>query len=86
MWQDWAISGVQFMLVLSLLPTVFHPTQKPTLSSAILTASSLYIFTAVYFTLQFWFSVLMAATLAVLWTILAIQRYRLDKQGSPKLF
>lgn len=81
MWQDWALSSVQFMLALSLLPTLFHRTQKPTLSSAIMTATCLYAMAAVYFTLAFWFSMTMAATLAAQWTILGIQRYRLNKKS-----
>jgi len=81
MWQDWALSGVQFMLVLSLVPTLFHRTQKPTLSSSLMTAGCLYLMAIVYLTLSFWFSMTMAAILALQWTIIGIQRYRLDSRN-----
>ena len=79
MWQDWAIAGIQLALIVSFLPTVFHATQKPTLSTSILTASCVFGFAVVYFTLQFWFAMAMATALAALWAIVALQRYRLNK-------
>lgn len=81
MWQDWALSSVQLMLALSLLPTLFHRTQKPTLASAAMTSTCLYVMAAVYFTLAFWFSMTMAAILALQWTILGVQRYRLNRKS-----
>lgn len=80
MWQDWVISGVQLVLILSLLPTVFHPTHKPEFSSAALTTVCLFTFALTYATLQFWFSTVLSSVLGLLWLTLAVQRYRLNKE------
>lgn len=80
MWQDWAIAGIQLVLVVSFLSTVFHATHKPTLLTCLLSASCLFGFMAVYITLHFWFAVVMSATLGILWTVVGFQRYRLNKK------
>jgi len=81
MWQDWAIAGIQLALIISFFPTIFSSTQKPTLSTSILTASCIYGFGIVYFTLGFWSSVVMSGILATQWAIVAYQRYHLNKRG-----
>ena len=80
MWQDWIIAAVQVVLALSLLPSIFHDEHKPTVTTSCTTAAGLYVLTLVYATLAFWFSALMSAIIAVQWTILAFQRYRLNKR------
>jgi hypothetical protein len=79
MWQDWAIAGIQLAIAISFLPTIFHPMHKPELKTCIFTASCVLGFAVVYFTLQFWFAMMMASILALEWAIVGFQRYRLNK-------
>ncbi len=81
MWQDWVISGTQIVLLLSFLPTVFHPTQKPVLSTCFVTTLCLASFAFVYFTLEFWFAAVTGTVLTILWGIVTVQRYRLNKKA-----
>ena len=81
MWQDWVIVTVQTVFAFSLLPTVFHPTQKPTLSTAVITVGCIFVMVFIFATLSLWFAATMAAVNALLWAILAFQRYRLNKES-----
>lgn len=81
MWQDWAIAVIQLAIAISFLPTIFHPTHKPEITTSIFTALCIFGFAVVYFTLQFWFAMVMAAVLAMEWAIVAYQRHRLNKRG-----
>ena len=83
MWQDWVIFGVQFSFAIALIPTVFHPTQKPTLSTSVMTMIGVYSIAGVYASLGLWFAAGMASIIATLWAILALQRFRLNKKGDP---
>lgn len=79
MWQDWVIAGVQIIFAISLVPSVFHATHKPSLSTSIFTSAGLYTLSFVYATLLLWFACIMATTIGTLWAILAYQRHRLNK-------
>ncbi len=80
MWQDAVITGTQLVLLLSFLPTVFHPTHKPVFSTCLVTTLCLFSFAFVYFTLEFWFATITGGALAALWSIVTVQRYRLNKK------
>lgn len=82
MWQDWALTLTQFVFIASLVPTIAHPSKKPTLSTALMTAPTIFVVVAIYFSLEFWFSMAAALILALEWSILAYQRWRLDKVGA----
>lgn len=78
MWQDWIIAGVQIVFAISLIPSVLHKENKPSLSTSIFTSAGLYTLSAVYVSLALWFAAIMAASIATLWATLAYQRYRID--------
>lgn len=74
-WQDIVLSIGQYIFVLALLPSVFG-TDKPALSSSLLTGTVLGIFSAVYATLGLWNSTLASAIVSATWFLLAWQQYR----------
>lgn len=78
MWQDFVIAGVQIIFAISLVPTVLHADHKPTVATSIFTAGGLYTLSLVYVSLALWFAACMSAVIGALWTILAIQRYRIN--------
>jgi predicted cobalt transporter CbtA len=86
-WQDAVIAVVQWVFVISLLPTIFHPTDKPTLSTAALTAISLFIMASAMATLP---GLRLSAASVVFggidWTVLACQRYRINMRRGEPLF
>lgn len=80
MWQDWALTVVQFVFIASLLPTVLHPEHKPTLSTSIVTACGVCTVAYVYWTLSLWVSFFAGVVLGIEWATLAYQRWRLDRK------
>jgi len=78
MWQDWVIAGVQIVFAISLIPSVLHKENKPSLSTSVFTSAGLYTLSFVYFMLALWFSCVMSGIIATLWALLAYQRYRLN--------
>jgi hypothetical protein len=86
-WQDAVIAVVQWIFALSLLPTIFHPTDKPTFSTAVLTSISLFVMAFAMATLP---NLRLSAASVMLggiaWTILAWQRYVINRRtGKPLL-
>ena len=82
-WQDAVIAVVQWVFVIALLPTIFHPTDKPTLSTAALTAISLSSWH------PRWHPIAAERRVGRLrrdrWTVLACQRYRINmRRGEPR--
>jgi len=81
MWQDWIIAACQWVFVIALIPAIRHATDKPPLSSSLLTALLLTVMSATFATLHLWNSTLSALAVAIAWYILAWQKWRL---GKPK--
>lgn len=79
MWQDWVISVLQWVFILALLPTVFHATQKPPVSTSLLSGIGLLVLSATYSTLDLWVSTFSSFLLGTIWILVAWQRYRLSK-------
>lgn len=80
MWQTWAISGVQILFILSLLPTIFDTQQKPALSTSIITVLGGLVLAYAFYSLSLWSAVVTTTILNLEWAILAYQRYKLDKR------
>jgi hypothetical protein len=86
-WQDAVIAIVQWVFVISLLPTIFHPTDKPTLSTAVLTAISLFVMASAMATLpHLRLSAASVVAGGIAWTVLACQRYRINMRKGEPLF
>jgi hypothetical protein len=78
-WQDIVISVGQWILAAALLPSVFS-NDKPALATSILTGSILAVFSFTFYTLNLPGATLSAAAVAILWLILALQRYRINQR------
>ncbi len=77
-WQDIILSIGQYVFVIALLPSVFGK-DKPALSSSLITAIILAIFSLVYSTLDLWSSTVASGIVSATWFLLAWQQYRKKK-------
>ena len=80
MWQDWVLGGTLWMFAAVLIPTITHPTNKPSLSTSLLTALGNFVVSYTFATLSLWNSALAALVIGAAWSILTIQRWRLDRR------
>ena len=82
MWQDLVISAVQWVFVAALIPTIMHPTKKPTFSTSFTNVMGIIVVALVYLSLDLWISALGAVFLGLGWLTLAVQRFRLDRAAT----
>jgi fatty acid desaturase len=85
-WQDYIMMGIQFWFFITLLPMLMHKDQKPPFSTSAGTGVALVILAFVLFTLQVSIGAIMTFVNGILWTIIAYQRYKLNKKDSLPLF
>lgn len=76
-WQDYAIATLQWFFAASLIPAVRHPTDKPALTSSATTASLLVVMCFILSTLGLVNALFATAAVCVMWTVLAVQKYRM---------
>lgn len=74
-WQDIILTIGNLFLAASLIPSVIS-SNKPALSTSLLTGSILFMFAVVYATLSLWVSVFATILNVLLWFVLALQKYR----------
>lgn len=79
MWQDYAIALVQWMVGLALVPTIFHKSGKPALSTAVFTAAPLALLAYTFATLHLWNGAVATGFGCLAWCVLGIQRYKLNR-------
>jgi hypothetical protein len=77
-WQDLVLSTGTVVFIFALLPSIFS-TDKPAVATSLSTGSVLAVFTFVYFSLELWFGAATTSITAVLWFVLAIQKYKSQK-------
>ena len=77
-WQDIVLSVGMWIFVIALIPTL-RGKEKPALSTSIVTSAVLAVFVLTYATLELWLSTIASAVIAVLWFVLAAQKYRKGK-------
>lgn len=78
-WQDFVLTAGTWVFIFALVPTL-RAKEKPTFVTSFLTGTTLIIFAVVYASLALWISVVSSALLAILWYILAIQKYKSIKK------
>ncbi len=78
MWADYTISLAQIVLALSLLPTVLSKTEKPPLSTSVITSISLFVMSAALFELKAVWGASLTFVNALLWLIISFQKYTLN--------
>lgn len=77
-WQDLVISIGSWIFIFSLLPALMGKDKPPT-STSFPTGVVLLVYAFVYITLHLWLSVVSTAIMAVLWLVLGVQKYGMQK-------
>jgi hypothetical protein len=85
-WQDDVIAVIQWIFVFALVPTVLHPTEKPVFTSAVITSTSLFVMAATLETLHLCIGALSTAAGGAVWTVLAYQRFRINREKGEPVF
>jgi hypothetical protein len=80
-WQDVIFTVGQLIFFLALLPFLWQP-EKPPLSVAIPTATTIYAFAIAYTSLGLTYSGIMAVITGSTWAVLGLQRIGLIPQGT----
>lgn len=78
MWQDTVIAICQFLFVGSMIPTI-RGDDKPALFTSLSSAIIVSVITFSLITLEMWLTAISAAMIMVAWSILAFQKYRIDR-------
>lgn len=81
-WRDVTIAVAQWVFVFGLIPMV-RDTQKPTLYAAVPTTAALTANTVALCASGLWLGGLTCGIAAILWGVLAVQRYQKDWVGRP---
>jgi hypothetical protein len=76
-WQDFVIASAQLAFLLAMIPTLLGP-DKPALLTSLSTAFIVSIVAVTQLTLSLWFTFLVATLHAMLWALLAIQKFTLN--------
>lgn len=74
-WQDFVLSVGVWVCIYALRPTL-RAREKPALETSIVTATTVMVFAIVYASLELWSSVLSSVILAIVWYVLAWQKYK----------
>ncbi|MEX2027914.1 MAG: hypothetical protein WD988_00250 [Candidatus Curtissbacteria bacterium] len=77
-WQDWVLSIGAFVLFISLFPTILGK-DKPALSTSVMTATIIAIFSYVMFSLSLFIAAFANTLISASWALLAYQKYRQKK-------
>lgn len=81
MWQDVALSVVQFVFVAALIPSMIDKHQKPAIATSAMNAAGMAVICATYLSLSLWASAAVAGCVGLCWIVLGYQRYRLDAKN-----
>lgn len=79
LWQDFVLIIGQIILAVALLPSVFGK-DKPVLSTSLMSGTVVTIIAFTFVTLSLWLTAVGTALIAILWFILAYQKYSMDKK------
>ena len=77
-WQDWIFSFGSGVFIFALFPSVLSK-DKPALSTSIPTGGVLFCFALTYVTLELWLSAVVTFINALIWWIIAFQKYKVKK-------
>lgn len=80
-WQDAVLTAGSVIFLLALFPSLLNKKAKPAILTSSLTGSVLLVYAVVYASLSLWFSVTTTVVTAILWFILAMQKYKQDREG-----
>lgn len=74
-WQDIVLAAGALVLALGLIPSVIS-SDKPALTTSVMTGSVLAAYTVTYASLSLWYASAMTAAATALWFVLAVQKAR----------
>lgn len=77
-WQDIVISIAQLCFVIAMIPSI-RGKDKPAAATSIMNVILVAIIAGCLLTLRLWFSAFTALVVAITWSILAIQKLKIDK-------
>lgn len=80
-WQDMVFTVGNIIFAGSLIPSILSD-DKPSVWTSFPTAAFLYLFAYTYITMSLWGSAFAIGLVAICWTILAIQKYFIDRKKS----
>lgn len=80
-WQDIVISICQIFFVVAMIPSI-RSSDKPALTTSVMNVILVSIITVCLFTLKLWFSSFTAAMVGLTWSVLAIQKHKINKHAS----
>lgn len=78
-WQDIILTVGSWIFAIVLVPSIRSKTDKPALSSSLLTATLCTVYIFVYISLRFWTTSVSMSVLAAAWWVLAYQKWRMNK-------
>ena len=79
-WQDIVFSIGSWIFAIALVPSILSKTDKPALSSSLLTASLLTLYVPTYASLHLVVSAISGGVIATAWWSLAYQKWKLNKE------
>lgn len=79
MWQDTVIAVCQLAFVPAMIPTL-RSHDKPALATSMLNVVIVSIITLTLTTLRLWFAAGTASLIALVWVVLAVQKFRQNKR------
>ncbi len=82
-WQDIILTIGSWIFAIVLIPSIRSKTDKPALSSSLLTAILCTTYIFVYLSLRFWTTSVSMSVLALAWWILAYQKWKQKKEENP---
>ena len=83
-WQDIVFSIGSWIFAIALVPSILSKTDKPALSSSLLTASLLTLYVPTYASLGLTVSAISGGIIALAWWILAYQKWRSSRNPSKE--
>lgn len=86
MWQDILLGGANWILLVSLLPSIVSKEEKPALASSIITGVCLLAIAFSYYSLGLLQAAIPASLVGIQWFILGYQRARINRARGEPLF
>lgn len=86
MWQDTLLGAANWVLLVSLLPSIVSKEEKPALASSLITGTCLLAIAFSYYALGLMQAALPASLVALQWFILGYQRYRINRGRGESVF
>jgi len=80
-WQDIVFSVGSWIFIAALVPSIIGRYSKPALSTSVMTFVVMTLFAYTYVSLELFASAVSAGFLALAWLVLAIQKFRLNKNN-----